>query len=439
MDFQTLTGFLVAVGIGVLIGLEREMEIQQKKLKDFLGVRTFALISLFGAVMGFLVKQPNLSQFVLIGFAGFIMLIIANHIVRAIEKERKGVTTEFSAFLAFILGFMSTLGYYSTVLPIAILVIIFLAFKKPLHEFAARIKAEEVYATIKFAIVALVILPFLPNKNFTPLDIPNVGAIVNAIPFFSLETIATLDVFNPYRIWLMVVFISGISFVGYVLIKTIGADKGLGITGFLGGLVSSTAVTSSLSLESKRLKRIAMPAVFGVVIACSTMFARIIIEITVFNASLLRLALIPLLAMAIVGIIAAFFVWKRISRGPKHKMDFASPFALGPALKFALFFAFVLFISKLGQVTLGTKGIIIAAIISGLADVDAITLTMANLALVGDITAFVAVAGITVAAVTNTIVKGAIAYIFGSREYSKWVITIFTFMTGLGLLTILLI
>jgi len=424
--------FLFAAGIGILIGLQREIEIQQKRLHDIIGVRTFTLIALFGALMGYFGD----NTLFLIAFCSASLLLIANFVVTSLKTEKAEMTTEITALITFLLAALCTKGYENAAVIIAIITVAILTLKKPLHEFAKEIQALEVQAAIKFGVITLVVLPFLPKTEFSPLDIPVIGKLLSLTSF--AEAIGQLAVFNPYKIWLMVVFISGISFVGYILVKTIGANKGIGITGFLGGLVSSTAVTSSLAIESKRNKSISQAAVVGVLIACSVMFLRVLFEILVLNVSIIQYAYIPFLVMAGTGFIVALLLWTTNGNKEAQAVKLETPFALLPALKFGLFFAFVLFVAKFGQLFFGTKGIIIASIIAGLADVDAITLSLSNLALIGDITGVVAVTGITCAAMTNTLVKSGIARMLGDKEFSRPVMAYLVLAVVLGLASLLL-
>jgi uncharacterized membrane protein (DUF4010 family) len=440
IEFQVFINFLIAVALGALVGMQREYEIQTNQRKDFAGLRTFSLISLFGATASFIsMNVLNSSIFLYVTFGSVMLLIVAAYIAMVFHfKENEiGITTEISAILTFLMGALCLLGFALPAVIITIIMVIFLAMKKPLHRFASKIKIDEVYATIKFAVITILVLPFLPNVNYTPMNIPILSKIIEAAPFLSVEIAKQLDVFNPFKIWLMVVFISGISFIGYLLIRVVGTGKGLGLTGFLGGLVSSTAVTSSMSLESKKNSKIVYPFVFAVIIACSTMFIRVIVEILVVNSSLLRFALIPMFTMGAAGFIAALIVWKKYNKNHIKNIEFDSPFTLAPALKFALFFAFVLFIAKFGYVMFGAKGVYIAALLSGLADVDAITLSMATLALAGDLSGVVATIAIAIAAMTNTVVKAGITYMFGGNKFRKATLTIFGIVVGVGLISLI--
>ncbi len=439
VEFIVFKGFLVAIALGALIGLEREMEQQTLKRQDFAGLRTFTLITLLGAITGFLSRTVfNSYMFVIIVFLSLAALGIISYYVLSNIQKKIGATTQITVMLAFVLGVMCTIGYASMAIIFTVIIATFLAFKGKLHGFAKKIEKNELFATIEFAIVSIVVLPFLPNKNFSPMDIPYISKVISSIPSISTSFVSQINVFNPYKIWLMVVFISGLSLVGYLLIKYIGTKKGIGMTGFLGGLVSSTAVSSTMSAESKKHKRYVNPFVFATVIASSMMFIRIIIEVLVINNKLLLYVFVPMFVMAIVGLIAAIIFWKN-TKNPEHDIEFETPFALAPALKFGLFFALVLVVAKIANLLFGNAGVYVASLLSGLADVDAITLSMASLAAAGDLTLKTAGIAITIAAASNTIVKGFIAYLFGAKEFAKKIILVFSIIPILGLIVAFLL
>ncbi len=441
MESIIILQFFLAIALGAVIGLEREFEFQRRKVKDFGGIRTFVLLAVFGALIGYVSNiLMGYEILVTVGFISVIALIIAGYVVVSRKTGSIGATTEISAMISFLLGIFVMKGFITLSVIAAIVTAAVLAFKPQLHWFAKKIETEELYASLKFGIITLVVLPLLPNTAYALTDIPLLKDIINSFPQ-AASILSEIAVFNPFKIWLMVVFITGISYVGYILIKQIGADKGIGLTGFLGGLVSSTAVTSSLSLESKRVKKIVKPFVAGVMIASSTMFLRVLFEVLVINKSLLKYLIFPIGAMAITGFASVIFIYlsEKKQKKVKQKLDFETPFALMPAIKFGLFFAFVLFIAKLLQVLLGNSGLYLAGLLSGLADVDAITISMASLSMSGDISAKAAISTITIAVCSNTVVKGTMAYMFGGKEYGKWIVSIFGIILIIGLIVLLII
>jgi uncharacterized membrane protein (DUF4010 family) len=280
-----------------------------------------------------------------------------------------------------------------------------------LHKFAEKISPKEMASTLKFAVIAFVILPFLPNKGYGPLEI-----------------------FNPFIIWLMVVFISGISFFGYVLMKWFG-ERGITLAGILGGLVSSTAVTMSFAARSKREKSSYKALAVGVMLANGVMFIRILIEVFVLNGELFISMLLPLLVLALITVAFSYFIWRK-AKEIKGKIDLGSPFTLGPALKFGIFFALILALVKVADVYFSSKGVYLVSFLSGFADVDAITVSLSQLAK-GSLLLKTARKGIILAALTNVAVKGGIAWWFGGRKFGRIILSLFLILIVTGLLMVI--
>ena len=435
---DTAVKFLLALSIGLIMGLEREIVQQREKERSFAGVRTFSLFAIFGFLITFFAFDILKSTWAfIVGFAGCLVLIIAAYIMLALKKGRTGATTEIAAMITFILSVIVSLDsakeWRLTAIIIAVIVASFLALKENLHKFAKGIQVSEVYATIKMALISIVILPLLPNKNYTLLDIPLLNNLLLAFPKIT-EVLQQLDVFNPFKIWLMVVLISGLSFVGYVLIKTVGENKGLGLTSFFGGIVSSTALTVALAEKSKD-KKIAHPFVFGIVLASSVMFIRVLLIISAINPGLIKLIILPLGLMAVTALICAFAITRFKKEKIKEKIEFKTPFAIWPSIRFGILFTLILVASKLLYLILGDKGVYIASLISGLADADAMVLTLASLSISNFIAIKVAVLGIVLAVCSNTLVKVGIVYYLGSKRVAKYLMWITFLILAVGLLT----
>lgn len=434
---EEFLGFVIAILLGALIGLQREYVQQHSNKFKFAGIRTFILITFLGAIIGFLSLEFESSVLVVAGFLVVSLLALISYVVTYLKYKDTTATTEVSSILAFVVGVMTTTGYLKLAVIFGILVAGFLAFKKKIHKAVENLKKKELLAIVKFALISAVILPLLPNKDYSPADLSFLKEFLMSLSV-SESLLQQLTVFNPFKIWLMVIFISGISFVGYFFVKFFGARKGYGLTGFFGGLVSSTAVTLSMSEESKKSKKLAFPLIIAVVIASSTTFLRILFEVSVLNPSLVVYLLVPFVLMAFLGYGISYYLFKTQKKKKKIKeIEFEQPFAIMPALKFGLFFAFIIFISKLAQIFIGEKGLYLTSIFSGLADVDAITLTMSSLSSSGEIASHVAVISIFLAAISNTIVKAGICLIFGDKKFAKYVALIFGIIIALGVLSIL--
>jgi len=412
--FSDLYPFLISVLIGALIGTERERDLLEKKKRGVAGLRTFILISVLGTLSAHLAALYG-GTFMMVAFASFALMVAVAFAASATNLGRLDFTSEVAAVIAFILGVLcNSPDTLMLAIALAILETVILAVKKTAHRYVEIIREEELLDTLKMGTIALVILPLLPNTTLDP-----------------------FGVLNPRNIWLMVVLVSLIGYVGYVMIRIFGTEKGLSITGVLGGLVSSTAVATTMAAEAKAHKEVIPSAVFATTIASCTMFPRILLEVFVVNRSLFFPLLLPLASMTVVGVVMALLLFRK-RETIETNVNLSDPFKLSPALKFGAFFAFVLLVSKIASIYFGQAGTYAASIVAGLADVDAITLSLATLARSSQMDGGVAVAAITLAAMTNTLVKLSITFILGTREFGFRVALIFLPMIVVGLLAIFL-
>ncbi len=414
MNFADIYPFLAALLIGALIGTERQRRLAEEKVRGVAGIRTFTLIALLGTLCAALASQYGPS-FALAAFASFTILVAVGYASSVNVLGRIDFTAAVAAVVTFALG-MLTFFEESILLAVALAILTtwILATRTISHRYVEALSETDLLDTLKMGIIALVIYPLLPD---TPLD-----------PW---------GVISPREIWLMVVLVSLIGYVGYVLIRILGAERGLTLTGFLGGLVSSTAVTTSMASQVKINHAILYSAVFATAIACCTMFPRVLFIVLLVNRDLFLPLLLPLLSMTLLGVTMAYLLMRK-SAPLSKEVAVKDPFRIVPALKFGLFFAFVLLASNLATTYFGDAGAYAAAVIGGLADVDAITLSMATLAK-STLDTTTAVNAITLAAMTNTLVKLSIAYILGSIEFGNRIATIFVPMILIGLLVTILI
>ena len=402
MSFKDIFfGLLVALAAGALIGLEREQARVLDRKPSIGGVRTFPLIALAGALSALLAHTmgvwPVLGALLVVGaFLG------VSYYQEWGKEVTPGITTQVAALITFLLGALALLPglplatgqRYLLIVASAGVVMALLSFKAPLHQAVARVSEDDIYATAKFVILALVVLPLLPDRTFGP-----------------------LHVLNPFDTGLMIVLIAGISFLGYIATRIAGEGRGLAVTGILGSLVSSTAVTVSMATRVREAPKIAVLAAVAILAASATMFARILTIVGIVDFGLLPVLMWPLGVMMIVGYGTALVFYFR-SRDDHHEAEPVSlrnPFELGSALKFGLLYAAVIFVAKAAQTFLGDQGLYVSSVLAGTTDVDAITLSMARFHREG-LNATTAATAITLAAVTNTAVKAGIAAWLGGRE-----------------------
>ncbi|MEA2046752.1 MAG: MgtC/SapB family protein [Euryarchaeota archaeon] len=414
ITFSDLYPYLISMLIGALIGTERQRDLVEQRMRGVAGLRTFILISLLGTLSASLAAQYG-ETFIIIAFLAFSILVAIGYAASATNLGRVDFTSEVAAVIVFVLGALCH-SRETTMLAIALAVLVtaILAVKKTTHEYVAAIRDVELLDTLKMAIIVVVILPLLPNQPIDP-----------------------YGVLNPRHIWLMVVLVSLISYVGYIMIRILGTERGLSITGVLGGLVSSTAVATSMAAEARAHREVIPSAVFATTIASCTMFPRVLLEVLVINRDLFLPLFLPLASMTVTGMTLAYLLFRK--REPiETDVALSDPFRLSPALKFGAFFAFILLVSALASIYFGEAGTYVASVVAGLADVDAITLSMATLAKT-TLGADIAVTAITLATMTNTLVKLAITYILGTREFGMRVSLVFVPMIAVGLLVIVLV
>jgi len=382
--------FAAALGLGVLLGLERE---RAKRVEGFAGVRTFGLIALSGGVGAFLDAHLGEPWLALALFAAIAALVVASYAVTA-QRGEVGVTTETSALLAFLLGFLCVSGHVVVATGLAVASGGVLSLKEWLHQLAGRIESADVEATLKFAIVSVIVLPLVPNQNFGP---------------------APLDVINPYKIWLMVVLISGLNFASYLLVKVVGAEHGIGLTGLLGGLVSSTAVTLGFSQRSRQDPARSPSLALGILVAWTVMFARVVALVTAVSRGLAPRIGLAMAAFGVPSLAICALLWRRQrSQATEAVSAGANPFELGEAIRFGLLFGVITFVAKAAQVYLGDAGLYLAGAIAGLTDVDAISLSMAQLAVSDPSSAEIAARTIVIAVASNTVFKAGMVAFLGA-------------------------
>jgi uncharacterized membrane protein (DUF4010 family) len=405
VPFQVLVlRVALAFGIGALVGMERE---QSESGGTFAGSRTFPLFALVGALVG--AFYPAALPAVVVALA--VPLTVA-YGAKVVLEEDVGLTTLTAAILTVVLGALATHSEQGAVVAVIVggVVTVLLSAKGAIHEFASQIDERERRASAKFVLVVLVVFPLLPDED--------------------LEVLSGL---NPRFVWLMVVFVSGLSFAAYVLSRVLGAKRGIALTGVLGGFVSSTATTVSMAERTAETPALYRVCAFSTVVASVVMFPRALIEVAVVNRALLPHVAVPLGVMTVVGgVVAGLVYWRAGSLGDVES-EIENPFRLRPALVFGAVFAAVLLVSEFANQWFGASGIYATAFVSGLADVDAITLTLSRLAAEGAISRQVATTGIVLGAVANTLVKAGLTLLIGTRKLALVVVAVLGIVAAAGL------
>jgi uncharacterized membrane protein (DUF4010 family) len=386
---------LVATLLGFLIGLERERK-REIQGSIFAGIRTFPLIALFGAVVGQLMEVAG--PFLLVGAFLALAVLVALAYWRETAGEKVGGTTEVAVLVAFGLGVMAGLGQAVPALAGAVIATGVLSLKQELRHLSVAATRQDLFAVVQFAAVSLVVLPLVPDEPFGP-----------------------WGVWNPRTIWLLVVLISGVSFVGYILTKAIGARRGIGLSGLLGGVASSTAVTLSFSENSRRRPELSSVYAVGVLAATAVMAPRLVAILGLVQPRLIVPSLLPLAAIFLVAVIGAVLALRRSARSEAAEARISNPFELKTALQFALLFAVVLLVARAAQEYFGAAGVYLASVLAGITQLDAIAVSLAIQ--VGDgLDTTIAARGLALAVAANSLFKAGLALTLGAPIFGKSVL-----------------
>jgi uncharacterized membrane protein (DUF4010 family) len=403
LDFELARNFATALLIGALAGIDREKKKSLEGDVGIGGIRTFILFAQAGAVSAWL-SQVLGSPWIFAATVGAVSaVVIAGYVVHARAKPNAfGLTTEIAAVGVCLLGGACVVGHPGVAVALGIVTSAALAAKQPLHRLVAKLGTDDIYAGLKLLVATFIVLPLLPDR---PLD-----------PWGAL---------NPYELWWLVILISSLSLVGYVTVRWLGRERGTLVTGLAGGLASSTAVTLSFARRSRDEggARLAGALAAGILIAWGVMFIRVVVLVAVIHAPLVPRVLVPFTAMGLVTLLLSALLLARKGVGPasseaSQDVPLKNPFSLTAAIRFGLFFAAVLLVVKIVQDSFPGRGLLGVAALAGLTDVDAIVLSMARLARAGSDPA-TAASAITVAALSNTVVKAGLAATLGGPALGR--------------------
>jgi len=408
----------LALAIGLLFGVERGWHMRETPSgARVAGVRTFALSGLLGGFCGWLSLSagPVLPGLI---FAGFAALIVVSYRAAARRDGDLGITTEIALMLAFTLGAASALGEMALAAAGGVAAVALLALKATLHRWVERLRQFELIAAIELAVLSVVMLPLLPDRGFGP-----------------------FSALNPYALWWAVVLVAGLSFFGHVAIRVAGARLGVLITGVLGGLASSTATTLAFARLARADAALAPVLAVGAVLAGSVTFLRMLVLTSAFNGALAQALAAPLGVMAAAGFAGALVLRLAFSRGADRHPDTPeteNPLELATALKFAVFLAVVAVGTAYLNQWFGAAGVYLAAALSGVGDVDAVTISIARMT--GDDLATGAAAGAVVLAVSvNSAVKAGVALVAGGARIGLRVAAVYAAVLAAGAATLWLV
>jgi uncharacterized membrane protein (DUF4010 family) len=390
---------VVSVSVGALIGLIRQWSDTHDGEHDSTsaGLRTYALWSLMGFLSAY-IHETKSAYFFPVSFATFGIFLIAAHAVDKPTRRGLGLTSYAAAILTFLVGGLIYWNQFEAGIAVAITIGILLASKPFIHRWTSNLTNEDILSLLQFLAVTGLVLPLVPDRGFGP-----------------------LQAFNPYNIWLMVVLISGLGFVGYVAVRLLGTSAGITVTGLAGGLASSTATTLALARNSRETPEIATTLAVGIVIANTVMIGRVAVIILALNRDLFQQLVYPLAVMALPtsGLILWHFYLSRRNCEQVYLPRLHNPLSMKLAIKFALLYGLIVFLIKAVSQWGGGSGFYPIAFLSGLTDMDAIALSLTNANKAGAVGTQLAAGGILIGAIANTLFKTALGCWLGDARIRR--------------------
>ena len=390
-----ILGVFISMGIGLILGLEREYT-NLKRESGFAGIRAFPIVAILGFTLGSLTVLFSFWLSI-IGLGTFILFLGFNNFYKEEYNFNRSFTTNLALIATFVLGLMVSAEYYRNAVATAVIIVTLLSLKTRFHSVISNITSEELFAFVKFSIIALLILPFLPNNNYGPNDL-----------------------INPFEIGSIIVIVSFLNFIGYFLVKFVGSKKGILLTAILGGLISSTAVAWSYASRSIESPELSKKYAAGIVIASAIMFPRLAFLIYIFNNTLLTYLALPFGIFTLICLIVSLILIKDNTDKPETDIKLGNPMNLLNALGFGVIYVIIQLAVFYSNKLFGESGLYYSALIAGLADTDAITISLAKFASDGEklkLTSSVIVA----ATMSNMLVKLGITVLKGSKITGKLV------------------
>lgn len=382
--------FVVALALGFLVGLERETAGVERKIHVLAGVRTYSLISLYGFGCGWL-SRINVGLALPVGMLSIVALVLVEYLSK-VKEGRTGWTSEVAALLTFIVGALTLLTDVWVPMALGIISTILLSEKAEIEKHVERLDKSEFLAVLKFLLVTVIILPVLPNQEYTPFKL------------------------NPARIWQIVIMVSTIGFVGYFFTKKFGGKIGLWLSGVLGGIVSSTAVSIAAGRMAQRTPERSGSALQASLLASSVMYLRILVLIRIINPAFIPHLWWKLTVLAAIGVALSLRVPKQsVSSEAMAVTSLQNPFEIRPAVLFGGLFVILTVATVLIKNAFGDAGLLGLSAIVGVTDIDPFILSLVHTAAPA---AGVMISAIIIAMMSNTIGKG-IYFGFLAREVRK--------------------
>ena len=392
-DSSGLVGIVVAAIGGLAIGVERQHSGHASgRGARFGGVRTFTLLGGVAGLAGWLTAHGFTGLAIVLG-AGAVTLVISGYL--AASRREVDATTEVAALVVIGAGLVAGLGWLALASGSVAICALLLVEKSQLHALVGRIDDEELQAAVRFGVMAVVILPLLPEGPF--------GAFGGI---------------RPRQLWLLVLFFAGLSFLGYLARRLFGPGQGYPVAGLLGGVMSSTNVTFTFARLSRREPKLSRPLAIGAIAGCTMLFPRVIVAASVLNLTVAKTLLPYLVAPFVIGAVAVAVWWKKNANVHHRAEGPANPLQIVPALQMAAVFQIVLFAVNWVQHAFGDRGLLVSGAVLGLTDVDALTISMTKTA-ASDGAWSIAAQAIAIGIVANCLLKATLAVALGTSQF-RW-------------------
>jgi len=380
IEWTTELRFVVALVLGFLVGLERESSKREQKKVVLGGIRTYPIISMLGFGSAWL-HQVGVSAILPIALISITTLTAISYFAK-IQTEKYGFTSEISAILTFIIGALALLVDVWAAMALGVINTMLLSEKALLEDYVDKLDRVEFLAVLKFLLVTMIILPILPNVEYTQFKI------------------------NPSKVWLIVIIVSTVGFVGYYLSKKLGKKVGFWVSGFVSGIVSSTAVSIAYGRMAKNNEQISINALQGTIAASSVMYLRILVLIFIINPAIVLSLTWQLLLLSAVGFglsLLKFKIKKSKVKLAEEQEKLQNPFEIRPAVLFAILFVVLIVATGLVKQYFGDSGILTLSAIVGVVDIDPFILSLINSS---TIEIKLIASSILLAMLSNTIMKG---------------------------------
>ena len=387
-----LEAFATALGIGLLVGMERE-----RRPDSAAGLRTFALVAMLGCLFALLGEKTGGPWMLVVGLLVISVAMVASNFSAQQEEKFRGFTSEAAIIVTYGLGAAVWFGYATLAVMLAIATTVLLYFKAELRDISAKMTAKDINSILQFAVLSLVILPILPSQDYGP---------YNAL--------------NPRQIWWMVVLISGLALAGYLALRIVGARHGAALLGIFGGLASSTATTMMFSRHARELGHLVRMAAIVILIANVMVMIRLGIVSSVVAPSLINQIAIVFACGIVPGVVMSLYGWKVLNAAGELPMpEVKNPTELKTAISFGLLYAVVLLASAWLQDIAGNKGLYIVALASGLTDADASVLSTLRMFNLEKISGDEAVIAVTLALMANLVFKIGLVITIGGGKLAR--------------------